>query len=478
MSYLEIKNNLLNIKKEINNSIESEKLKNFFNYIEKKYSVEQNIIKQYFKKRYALSLGNLKPSEYNINISKYQNKKLLLSLIYFLGFKTLVFIKSIKVKKKIETKIIIDDLKSERELDRMISLFSDTKQKDKVFILRKKFKNYENKNVNIIVQEDFIGYSREIIKKNITLFDFIEIFYLIKYSFKSKLNLFNLYNKFLNDFLYFSSLYSKVEGRIIFQERILGRTNILKNYLFKRKYKGRNGYLQTHLIPYDTQALFFDCDIFFSMGCNSFSSIKDLDAKINEVVPIGSNNLNYYLLDNSNFSKEEETFRSVGESIDILFIGSNVTNNTRNNWEGYYETIRWLKKLSNDNDLSIFIKHHNTWIKDKNEISISSNSNINYLPQHLNTYYFALKADLLITYCSTLGIEIIPLNKTVYFTNPHNNNNFLNKELEDDKIVINTFEELEKKICKRQSMPSSNFDNYGINYKKTKFLLFEKLNKI
>ena len=141
MSYLEIKNNLLNIKKEINNSIESEKLKNFFNYIEKKYSVEQNIIKQYFKKRYALSLENLKPSEYNINISKYQNKKLLLSLIYFLGFKTLVFIKSMKVKKKIETKIIIDDLKSERELDRMINLFSDTKPKDKVFILRKKFKN-------------------------------------------------------------------------------------------------------------------------------------------------------------------------------------------------------------------------------------------------------------------------------------------------------------------------------------------------
>ena len=104
MSYLEIKNNLLNIKKEINNSIESEKLKNFFNYIEKKYSVEQNIIKQYFKKRYALSLENLKPSEYNINISKYQNKKLLLSLIYFLGFKTLVFIKSMKVKKKLKQK--------------------------------------------------------------------------------------------------------------------------------------------------------------------------------------------------------------------------------------------------------------------------------------------------------------------------------------------------------------------------------------
>ncbi len=100
MSYLKIKNNLFNIKKEINKGIESEKLKNFFNYIEKKYSVEQNIIKQYFKKRYALSLTNLKPSEYNINISKYRNEKLILSLIYFLGFKTLFFIKSIKVKKK------------------------------------------------------------------------------------------------------------------------------------------------------------------------------------------------------------------------------------------------------------------------------------------------------------------------------------------------------------------------------------------
>ena len=60
---------------------------------------------------------------------------------------------------------------------------------------------------------------------------------------------------------------------------------------------------KVNLIPYDTQALFFDCDIFFSMGCNSYSSIKDLDARINEVVPIGSNSLNYYLLEKYDISK-------------------------------------------------------------------------------------------------------------------------------------------------------------------------------
>ncbi len=476
MSFINFRENLIKIKTNINSEIDNEKLEYFFKYLEKKYNIEKKIIKKYFKRRVSEELSYIKPEQYS-NISvKILNKQILSSVIIYFGFKILIKLFSIKSNKKLKSKIIVDDIKSTNEIRRMTDLFSNFKKNDLIFVVRKNFKNVD-KNINFFIQEDFKNYSKEILKGKFRIFDLTEFLFLIKYSFKSKLNLFIVYKNFINDFFYYSSLFSNIQGKIIIQERILGRTNIIKNYLFKKYHKGRNIYMQTHLLPYDTQALFFDCDIFFSLGKKSFSSIKNLSCEINEVIPIGSHSLNYYYSNKNYLSEEPLFFKSLKKSYDILFIGSNVTFNTRNNWEGYYETISWLKNLGSQTNLNVFIMHHENWPEDKKEFKITKNSNLEYLPKHLNSYYFALKANVIITYCSTMALELLPF-KTVYFTDPFNNNNFLNDEFSYNNLILKTYKEFKNTILHPKKISDFNIEDFGYDYKKTKLLLESKINSL
>ena len=196
MSFINFRENLIKIKTNINSEIDNEKLEYFFKYLEKKYDIEKKIIKKYFKRRVSEELSYIKPEQYS-NISvKILNKQILSSAIIYFGFKILIKLFSIKSNKKLKSKIIVDDIKSTNEIRRMIDLFSNFKKNDLIFVVRKNFKNV-NKNINFFIQEDFKNYSKEILKGKFRIFDLTEFLFLIKYSFKSKLNLFIVYKNFI-----------------------------------------------------------------------------------------------------------------------------------------------------------------------------------------------------------------------------------------------------------------------------------------
>ena len=477
MSHIIFKNKLLIVQDEIEKKIENKNLNYFFEYLEKNYKIEIKEIKYYFKRRISENFSRLEPSKYNKNIFKRNNIKFIKSIILYFLIKFIIFFKKTKKKYNLQTKILVDDIQNINELNRMVDLLSKFKKEEVVFIKRKNFK-HKNKNIVFILQEDLRNYSEDILKKYFSVINLYESYLLFKYSIVSKIDLFEVYKNFLNDFLYYNTLFSKIKGKVIVQERILGRTNVVKNYLFKKIHNGRNCYLQTHIFPYDTQSLFFNCDVFFSMGINSYTTLQNFNAKINQVIPIGSHSLNYSLFKNKTFKDEEKILSNISSDLDVLFIGSNVGQNNRNNWEGYYKTIKWLQKISIEKKYNIYIKHHPSWKKDNKEIKIVKNSKIKYLPNNLDSYFFALKAKVLITYCSTMGYELIPLKKIVYFTDPLDNNNFLNDEIEKDNIVIKSFEDLINCIESKNYILNSQYDDYGLDYKNTKLYFSKNINKM
>ena len=66
----------------------------------------------------------------------------------------------------------------------------------------------------------------------------------------------------------------------------------------------------------------------------------------------------------------------------------------------------------------------------------------------------------------------------MYFTDPLDNNNFLNDEIEKDNIVIKSFEDLINCIESKNYILNSQYDDYGLDYKNTKLFFSKNINKM
>ena len=130
-----------------------------------------------------------------------------------------------------------------------------------------------------------------------------------------------------------------------------------------------------------------------------------------------------------------------------MYIGINAVNAINENYDDYYESLRWLTKISNANpELGIFIKHHPSWKSDSREANIINESSISYLNKFLDTYQLAFESNLIVTYGSTMGYELIGCGHKVLFFDPNNMNPFLIDSLNKNKYVIKDYNYVENII--------------------------------
>lgn len=112
--------------------------------------------------------------------------------------------------------------------------------------------------------------------------------------------------------------------------------------------------------------------------------------------------------------------------MDILYLGVNMGNCSGRFFprypgaEGdYYQNFYWLDKFANEHPKrKVVIKHHGgnyNIHSDRKEMAITENSNIIYADNQANSYQLALQAKMLVSYCSTMILEVSGYPNLAYF---------------------------------------------------------------
>ena len=402
----------------------------FINFYSKRYNIPKEVLNQYFKLRISLNY-NLKNAEFDNSLSK---SSIFLSTIKYIGYLLYVLFFSKVINKKYECSLLVDDLQHFGEIDRWLQLEKEFTVEKTVFIAKSHTVKSINNN-NIVYREQLKDYDRSLLIKDLPRLLFSDLFFLILRSLKLNINLVHLHQYFINDYLYYETLFRICSARYMIQDRNLGRTNALKNHLFKKSGGIAASCIQKNILEHGTSALFYDADIFFSYGNKTSEDIMALGGRIQEIVPVGS-----FSMDNSLAKLNLNPMSS--KHFDILYIGQNTTS-TKTNWEFNYESISWLVKLIGElTNLKVAIKHHNTWTGDDEELEITKNSGIKYIDYSENSYDLGLKSNLVLTYGSSMGYELLSQGVKVAFLDPGNENPFINNFVYSDNIIINSYTDL------------------------------------
>lgn len=406
-------------------------------YIER-FCLPKHVISQYLKQRLASNF-NMKNLEYSRSVGL---SHLFTSIIKYIGyvFVTLFYSKKINQNSVSTYKLLIDDIQSGNELSRWNRLVSRFERNQSIFIARAD--NFEiSEEANILFRPSLKKYDRNILCSEILRFLFKDILILTWKSFKLRKNLIHIHTFLINDYLYYSSIFRNTKALFLIQDRNLGRTNALKNYLFKKFGGIATSCVQKNILQHNAFGLFYDIDIFFSYGEKTAEDILDLGGRIECVYPVGSFAMESSLKLEKDASMEKS---SKVEKIDILYIGINAITSNKTNWDGYYESIRWLSKISKIADFNrILIKHHPSWSYDKKEAEIIKDTNIEYYDKDADSYLIASRSNLIVTYGSSMGYELMGYGAKVIFLDPNNSNQFINNFVHDDKNVIYEYERFE-----------------------------------
>jgi hypothetical protein len=308
--------------------------------------------------------------------------------------------------------------------------------------------NLFNRKINIIyIKNELFNFIDFQFKKRLFLFFFI--FKVLFYSLYHRINLFFIFKSIIYDFIKYEQLYSQYTGKYYFNYRFYD-TNVLHNYLFKKR-----GGLKTSCFQKNICILSLSCfvysDIFFTLGNNQGKICKELGGEIKIIKPVGS-----LFMENKWFNSNQNT--SNAPNIDILILGINapwprgcINNDFHNSY--YKKFIPWIKKISKEfPNKNILYKHHNNYPGDSREAKLLSNSNIKVIidDKNLNSYGWAFKSKLILSFASTMVVELLGNNKEAYFIDPGGINDqwfYGIKQL--NKYKINDYKSLKNLVLKK-----------------------------
>lgn len=331
--------------------------------------------------------------------------------------------------------------------------------------------DYSKPNIKLInIKKQYFSYVDFPFKKRLSL-----IFFVIKIlllSIKCKHNFFIIFKCIIFDFIKYKKIYSEYKGKYYFNYRFYD-TNILQNYLFKQ-----SGGLKTSCFQKNLCILSLSCfvytDIFFSLGKNQGKICNDLGGEIKKFKPVGS------------FFMEDKWFKSKKDltkipKIDILIIGINapwprgcINNDFHDSY--YNKFLPWMKKLAEDYpQKKIYYKHHNYFAGDPRERNILSQSKINVIvdDKSINgTYGWAYKSKTILSFASTMIIELLGNDKEAFFVDPNGiNDQWYYGVKKIKKYRIKSYENLKKIINKKnlvKNLTKENKNYFCLNSKCTK----------
>jgi len=401
------------LKKTIDAFTEQSELERLYDYFKFNYSLPKDVVKQQIRK-YLESRYNYRTCAFSTGLLL---RKIPQAFVRHIGFILYVLFKSRKYKKEANTyELIIEWIASMIELNRfskLINLFGKENvlittvrpliEMDYNIIYRPLYKFYDLKKVVHV-------FYREIIQ-GLVLY--------LKLSFGAKVNIIPIASHIINQYLYYSSIFKYNRAKYCIQERQY-QTNAIKNFLF-RKYGGiHSTSLQKNLYQIGRNGFYYDADILFVLGNRTVERAFKYGARIDHVVPAGSMFMEYYW-----FDKQKEEVKK-DKRYDIIYIGINSISSLDTYSEfrnDYYETFKWLVRFSLENpNLKVCIKHHKSNVVDKNEVAIVKDSPVERIDQELNSYDVAFKAKCAVTFCSTMGYELIGHGFPTLFLDPGRRN--------------------------------------------------------
>ncbi len=377
--------------------------------------------------------GNSISNAYNHKLEKFESRLSILSIFLSIGqiFLMLLLVPVLssagnRPRKEVNCHVLVDGIQTNAELERWSAL-KKTLNNDIVFLT--KSKNISVRDFEVFAWKQLYGYNvdgRFFMACRACFCAFVP---LINLSFRYKINFFHLLLRLLNDFLYYSCIFAKIKGRYLIQDRNLGSTNAIKNFLFKKFGGTASCCVQKNIWQRSGTALYTDIDILFAIGKKTGELVLPFGSRLEKTYAVGSMSL-------QNALSGRENRKSVSEVLDVLFVGSNTATDLRRDWSANYEAIKWLVQLANEfPQMKFGIKHHKYSIPDSNEAMVTKGSRLIYVDSDFNSYTQALDSRIIVSYASTLIYEMIGIGKDAYFLDPRGENTFINSFVSNNHVI-------------------------------------------
>ena len=444
-------------------------------FYSKRFGIPEKVTEQYIKQRVS-RVYNMKANRFDRVMRK---RAVVLSCIKYLAYVFLVCVRSERgAGSRQDYDLVIDDIQSAHEINRWNELEEEFGKDKTLFISKIAFPEKVLCEHNIFYLKTMHGYSWRVIKNVSLVSIFSDLIFLVRVSLRTGINFVQIHIHYVNDYCYYQTAFSNVNARYLMQDRNLGRTNALKNYLFKSGGGVKSSCVQKNIAQMNGNALYYDIDQFYVFGNKTADDLLELGARIDSIIPVGS----FAMESSSNklLSIDEVGLESLddSDSVDVLFIGINVVSSKKTDWSGYYESIRWLRQLSEDfSSLVIRIKHHPSWPNDPYENSLIKGSSVEYLDSKSDSYLAARQVKIIVTFGSSMGYELKGHGYRVFFVDPLRNNPLINKFVHDSGCVISDYREMCKVVSQPDAMASDDYasDDFCIQEKNVSNKIYNDL---
>ena len=447
--------------KYIDSFIDSKNIENIYIKLSRQLKIPLKEIKFYQKK--------ILFNSFNFKSNKFDNKINFLSIIkYFLIYHFyIITIFLFRDKKKFQNKIknkrkiwLIDKIMSPVDFKRYYQLSKNTPISFKIS------DNNLKKKSNYIFLKKYFRYNT----------DFNDYKFFFKISFKilrqcliTKKNLYYLILSLIESNFYYKLLFNKYNVSFLISHLHYDTNNISNFYL--RKKKGKCIIIQKNINARNHTGYFYDADICFSIG-KKIKLHESKYSRISKQIPLGS----FFMENHFHLQKKQNKF-----NYDLVIIGGNQMkpngffDNSKYHRIGYKKHLEWIKILSKKYPhLKIGFKHHSNYI-DNYEKRYFSGSGVKMVNRHTNSYHLAASAKLVLSWASTMIIELRSINTRSFFLNPYKTNDQFMTDIYNPKdIIINNFNDIEKKIkkyiftnssCKKEKS-NDNYCMKSMNYSK------------
>ncbi len=261
-------------------------------------------------------------------------------------------------------------------------------------------------------------------------------------SLRTKTNLFPIHLGMIDRYLYYTSLFKRVQAEYLIQERHYD-TSALKNALFK-KHGGKScSSIQKNIIHAGFSGFYYDIDHFFSLGDGTHQRALRQGAILRDVTPVGSMFMEYLWFIAGGRKPENP--------VDVVYIGVNLLDFQDSYVEylpDFYEHFRWLARFADEHpEISVGVKHHMSNVPDPKEKAITENSRLIHMSHDFNSYEVAHASKCNLTWGSTMAYELMGNGVPCLFVDPGRRNyGYLPYDDELEPYRVTTYEQFEKKV--------------------------------
>lgn len=452
----------------------SEKIVKFIN----KEKIQKQIKKiSYLLKFPDKELSNFLSKKIFFNICD-RSTKLKFSLInrYFFYYLIqpiiLIILKNRNYQKK-NFKYIVDNIGSNLELSLYKNLETQEGRSQIMYLSENKDLNYTN-----IIHYNFLN----------TGFNFSDLinyykifFYSLKLSLITKVNFIYLLLSFLKEFYFYKNFFYFHNSKYLLTHKHYDTSNI-KNFFFKKNGGKTYATIQKNISTTNSNSFFYNANYNFSFSNRAGIPQNERFTNLKKNIPVGS-----FFMENLFLNKKNDKKSLINqiEKYDVLYVAGNdlYPSSNYDTWNGhnqiYKEHLKWLKKASIEfPDIKFGFKHH----PDNNnnyEETILNNSKVIITNSKINSYELAINSKLVVSFASTMIIELLTLGIKSFYLNPDfKNKQFLHDIKDFEKISIKNYLALKNCIINLDTSEKISKYDYCENSEKVTEKIISHLGKL